>query len=88
MRAGFVTSALDSQVDALKIMGITRHAKVDTLKIYDRRESGFDDHAGGSFFSRRAVLAALADLPSLDGFVQPASQAAKRYASPYRQTVL
>lgn len=50
MRAGFVTSALDSRVDALKIMGITLHAKVDTLKIYDRRESGFDDHAGGSFF--------------------------------------
>jgi hypothetical protein len=37
MRAGFVTSALDSQVDALKIMGITRHAKVNTLKIYDGR---------------------------------------------------
>lgn len=49
MRAGFVTSALDRQVDALKIMKQTRHVKVDTLKIYDRRESGFDDHAGGGF---------------------------------------
>jgi hypothetical protein len=28
-------------------MGITRHAKVDTLKIYDRRDGGFDNHAGG-----------------------------------------
>jgi site-specific recombinase XerD len=49
MRAGFVTSALDDKVDALKIMKITRHKKVDTLKIYDRRETDFDDHAGGGF---------------------------------------
>lgn len=48
-RAGFVTQALTDQVDPLKIMGITRHAKVDTLKIYDRRDGGFDDHAGGGF---------------------------------------
>lgn len=49
MRAGFVTSALDRGEDPLKIMKQTRHAKVDTLKIYDRREAGFDDHAGGEF---------------------------------------
>lgn len=49
MRAGFVTSALDRQVDPFKIMGISRHVKVDTLKIYDRRETGFDDAAGGGF---------------------------------------
>lgn len=49
MRAGFVTSALDRQVDPFKIMGISRHVKVDTLKIYDRRENGFDDAAGGGF---------------------------------------
>jgi len=49
MRAGFVTSSLDRGVDAPKVMKITRHVKVDTLKIYDRRESGFDDHAGGDF---------------------------------------
>lgn len=48
-RAGFVTQALDDRVDVLKIMGITRHVKVDTLKIYDRRAGGFDDHAGGGF---------------------------------------
>jgi hypothetical protein len=41
-----VTSSLDRNVDPFKIMGITRHVKVDTLKEYDRRESGFDDHAG------------------------------------------
>lgn len=49
LRAGFVTTALEHGVDNLKIMGITRHAKVDTLKIYDRRERDFDDHAGDGF---------------------------------------
>jgi integrase len=49
LRAGFVTSALDAGVDALKIMPITGHVKVDTLKEYDRRENDFDSHAGGDF---------------------------------------
>ena len=49
LRAGFVTSALANKVDAFKIMGITRHVKVDTLKGYDRRENGFEDHAGDDF---------------------------------------
>ena len=49
LRAGFVTSALDKNVDYFKIMGVTRHVKVDTLKEYDRRESDFDDAAGGGF---------------------------------------
>jgi site-specific recombinase XerD len=47
LRAGFVTSALENRVDVLKIMRITRHTDVNTLKEYDRRDSGFDDHAGG-----------------------------------------
>jgi site-specific recombinase XerD len=49
LRAGFVTSALDNDVDDFKIMRITRHKKVDTLRIYDRRENGFEDHAGEEF---------------------------------------
>lgn len=49
LRAGFVTTSLDRKVDVLKIMGITRHVKVDTLKGYDRREAAFDDHAGEDF---------------------------------------
>jgi site-specific recombinase XerD len=49
LRAGFVTSALENGEDLLKIMGITRHTDVNTLKEYDRRDSGFDDHAGGGF---------------------------------------
>ena len=49
LRAGFVTSSLEHGVDVLKIMKITRHEKVDTVKAYDRRENGFDDHAGDGF---------------------------------------
>lgn len=49
MRAGFVTSALDAGEDPLKIKGHSRHVKLDTLAIYDRRENDFDDHAGGDF---------------------------------------
>jgi integrase len=49
LRAGFVTPALESGVDTLKIMKQTRHVKVDTLKEYDRRENDFEDHAGEGF---------------------------------------
>jgi hypothetical protein len=48
-RAGFVTQALGDKVDPFKVMQITRHAKVDTLRIYDRRANAFDDSAGGGF---------------------------------------
>ncbi|UPJ55425.1 site-specific integrase [Bradyrhizobium sp. 192] len=49
MRAGFVTSALEAGEDPLKVKGHSRHVKLDTLAVYDRRENGFDDHAGGDF---------------------------------------
>lgn len=49
LRAGFVTSSLDRKVDPFMIMRITRHVKVDTLREYDRRENGFDEHAGEDF---------------------------------------
>lgn len=49
MRAGFVTTSLEHGTDVFKIMRQTRHVKVDTVKDYDRRENGFDDHAGGGF---------------------------------------
>lgn len=49
MRAGFVTTSLEHGTDVFKIMRQTRHVKVDTVKDYDRRENGFDDHAGGEF---------------------------------------
>lgn len=49
MRAGFVTTALADKQDPLKVAKISRHKKIDTLRIYDRKEADFDDHAGGGF---------------------------------------
>ena len=49
LRAGFVTEALGNDADALKIMDITGHRQVQTLKIYDRRAKAFQDHAGKKF---------------------------------------
>ncbi|CAL8981858.1 Tyrosine recombinase XerD [Rhodoplanes serenus] len=49
LRAGFVTSALESGADLLKVMDVTRHREVRTLKAYDRRAKAFRDHAGRKF---------------------------------------
>jgi site-specific recombinase XerD len=49
LRSGFVTSALESGADVLRIMDVTRHTEIRTLKAYDRRARGFKDHAGKSF---------------------------------------
>lgn len=49
LRAGFVTDALDLGIDYFRIMKQTGQKKVETLKEYDRRESDFDNHAGGEF---------------------------------------
>jgi site-specific recombinase XerD len=49
LRAGFVTTALDNRAEDFRIMNITRHKDPKTLRIYDRRENGFEDHAGETF---------------------------------------
>lgn len=49
LRAGFVTSALEHGADLLKVMDVTRHRRVETLKGYDRRAKAFRDHAGRDF---------------------------------------
>ncbi len=48
LRAGFVTSAFDSGADAFRIMDVTGHREIRTLRVYDRRAK-FDRHAGRSF---------------------------------------
>ena len=48
LRAGLVTTVLDAGADVFKVMEITRHKRVETLKIYDRR-SKFKNHAGRKF---------------------------------------
>jgi site-specific recombinase XerD len=45
LRAGFVTSALEHGADLFKVMDVTRHRRVETLKGYDRRAKVFRDHA-------------------------------------------
>jgi site-specific recombinase XerD len=49
LRAGFVTEALSRNADTFKIMDVTRHKRVDTLRIYDRRAKAFKNHAGKDF---------------------------------------
>ena len=49
LRAGFVTSALEDGADLFKVMDVTRHREVKTLKAYDRRAKAFRDHAGKGF---------------------------------------
>jgi site-specific recombinase XerD len=49
LRAGFVTSALEHGADIFKVMDVTRHRRVETLKGYDRRAKAFRNHAGDGF---------------------------------------
>lgn len=49
LRAGFVTEALSHGADTFKIMDVTRHRRVETLRIYDRRAKAFKGHAGKDF---------------------------------------
>lgn len=49
LRAGFVTSALESGADLLRIMDVTRHRNINSLKAYDRRARGFGQYAGKGF---------------------------------------
>lgn len=49
LRAGFVTSALETGADLLRVMAQTRHRSVETVKKYDRRSKIWQAHAGGKF---------------------------------------
>jgi site-specific recombinase XerD len=44
LRAGFVTTALEHGADIFRVMDVTRHRRVETLKGYDRRKA-FRNHA-------------------------------------------
>jgi hypothetical protein len=44
-----VTSALHHGADILRVMDVTRHREVSTLKAYDRRAKAFKQHAGEAF---------------------------------------
>ena len=49
LRAGFLTSAADAGASIFRMMDVSRHKSVDTLRGYVRRAEGFMDHAGAAF---------------------------------------
>jgi integrase len=49
LRSGFVTEALANGAEVFRVMDVTRHRQLNTLKVYDRRAKAFQDHAGATF---------------------------------------
>lgn len=49
LRSGFVTTALEHGASMFRVMDVTRHRSVQTLKGYARQADQFRDHAGSSF---------------------------------------
>ncbi len=46
LRAGFLTSAAENGASVFRMMDISRHKSVDTVRGYVRRAEEFQDHAG------------------------------------------
>ena len=46
LRAGFVTAALRNGADVFKVMDVTRHVSVETVREYNRDPQRFRGHAG------------------------------------------
>ncbi|HYF06329.1 MAG TPA: site-specific integrase [Acetobacteraceae bacterium] len=49
LRAGFLTSGAERGASIFKLMEVSRHKSVDTLRSYVRRAELFKDHAGAGF---------------------------------------
>lgn len=49
LRAGFITTAAENGANLFKIMDVSRHKSVQTVKGYVRTAELFKDHAGASF---------------------------------------
>jgi integrase len=49
LRAGFITSAAKSGAGLFKIMDVSRHRSVETVRGYVRDAEMFKDHAGEAF---------------------------------------
>lgn len=49
LRSGFITSAAEAGANLFKIMDVSRHKSVQTVKGYVRNAEMFKDHAGSSF---------------------------------------
>ena len=49
LRTGFRTSAAEHGASIFKMMDVSRHKSVNTLRGYVRRADSFKDHAGAAF---------------------------------------
>lgn len=49
LRSGFITSAAEAGANLFKIMDVSRHKSVQTVRGYVRAAEAFKDHAGNSF---------------------------------------
>ena len=49
LRSGFLTSAAEGGADALRMMEVSRHKRVETVREYVRRANLFRGHAGAGF---------------------------------------
>jgi hypothetical protein len=49
LRSGFLTSGAEAGASVFKLMEVSRHKSVDTLRGYVRRADLFKDHAGAAF---------------------------------------
>jgi site-specific recombinase XerD len=49
LRAGYVTSAVETDAPLLKVTEVTRHKSLDMLRVYSRRADLFRDHSGAAF---------------------------------------
>src|SRR3954468_24462654 len=49
LRAGFVTTAAERDVELTRIMDVTQHRDVRTVTVYVRRANLFKGHAGSGF---------------------------------------
>jgi site-specific recombinase XerD len=49
LRSGFLTSAAEHGASVFKMMEVSRHKSVDTLRGYVRRADLFREHAGAAF---------------------------------------
>ncbi|MGI4797623.1 MAG: tyrosine-type recombinase/integrase, partial [Janthinobacterium lividum] len=49
LRAGFLTSAAEAGADVLRMMEVSRHKRVETVRSYVRRANLFRGHAGAAF---------------------------------------
>jgi hypothetical protein len=49
LRSGFLTSAAEHGASVFKMMEVSRHKSLDTLRSYVRRVDLFKEHAGAAF---------------------------------------